>query len=248
MLQGFVSNVIRTAAIVLAAHHRFMNMQHATPENSIFGALIQKSDLTPEARLSCDTSGTASELQIQKPRHRRTSDSLQHSSEREMESSKTQSRNFEQIHQVKESLHQLDLELLHQIKAAVPALGVIPAVGTQHSYEFVEIMSAIGCHFRDFMDQLTPPAVNLRALRLKGHQHVAQVHTSAHTSSGAGAGEDNEREEDIDYLSAMLANTYLCQWLQLGQQGSADFQRTVLTCEGLAVNFINDHGTTTDVV
>lgn len=54
-----------------------------------------------------------------------------------------------------------------------------------------------------------------------------------------------EEEEGLDFLTGVLANKKLCQELGVGQ-GNVD--RTMLACEGLAVNFLYDYGRSSNMV
>lgn len=53
-------------------------------------------------------------------------------------------------------------------------------------------------------------------------------------------------EWGLDCLTAVLANKQLYEWLQVARQGS--LHRTMLACEGLAINFLYDHGRSTEKV
>lgn len=46
----------------------------------------------------------------------------------------------------------------------------------------------------------------------------------------------------LDYLTAVLRNKQLSEWLRIHKQDPASLRRTILMCEGLAVNFLFDHG------
>ena len=225
-LQDRVRNVVCTAASVLAARRRFMDMLQASSAESNSDTLSRQAEFAPPSRLGSDLlPSSTSECSTQS--------GIPHGSD---------------CHHIESPVSTCALKTLEEIKAAVPKIRA-DAAEASTSGALAPVLCAIGSQLRDVMTKLAVSAVNPTALRLQGHQNISQRHRHEHISS-SDASEDalSETGDSVDYLSAILANTYLCQWLQLGQQSSTDFQRTVRTCEGLAVNFLYDHGASAEVV
>lgn len=53
---------------------------------------------------------------------------------------------------------------------------------------------------------------------------------------------------DLDHLSTILEDKTLCSWLQIGDKRNAQLGRVILACEGLAINFLYDHGIPSELV
>jgi hypothetical protein len=66
------------------------------------------------------------------------------------------------------------------------------------------------------------------------------MHTHDCMHHGAEAQAYAERGSGCDYLEAVLADEKLRKGLAAGQESS--MHRTMLACEGLAINFLYDHG------
>lgn len=242
-LQGKIWNVVCTAATVLAAHHRFVDMLQTECSHSVSKHAI------PNAQSDCVPGSETSTFHNQRlrPSSLYTSNSLNWSASDCTTQSDVSGRNmYTRCSQQRKNSTSLSntfaLEALEEFKAAVPGM----TDDTAHFFKSEAhpwVMCAVGSQLRDIMSQLSVPSVYPTALRLKGHQHNSELHRYTH-SRPSQASEDahSESGHSTDYLNAVLANTYLCEWLQLGQQGSAEFQRIVRTCEGLAVNFLWDHG------
>lgn len=57
-----------------------------------------------------------------------------------------------------------------------------------------------------------------------------------------------EIDGSLDHLTAVLANRSLCEWLRIGKQGDLSLHRTMLACEGVAINILFAHGICSNMV
>lgn len=112
----------------------------------------------------------------------------------------------------------VQLNALDEIRMAVPGIADDVAYLCTSGPQ-ARVMCAIGTQFKDIVKKLSVPSMNPAALRLKGHEDFPSCKASedAHRHTG----------NNMDYLSTVLANTYLYGWPQLGLQDSAEFQRIV---------------------
>jgi hypothetical protein len=114
------------------------------------------------------------------------------------------------------------------------------------------LISSVRQRVASIAAQLNPPpvehAMSDLAVDCQVHQSFCQQHCQDDSASpvhvcmplGAAVQMRAEREAVCHYLEAMLANNKLNQTLLVGQESS--MYRTMLACEGLAINFLYDHG------
>lgn len=245
-MQKMVRKEVHKLAMSLAAHRRFVDLLPASPAGMDPAITSAESDCMLPAPFSSDPPGASGFTKTQNQQEQHID--LQHECARESlsENRWRNKHNIRHCHH-KESPSECAQSILDDIKPEMPEN--IAAARSCSSAAQKLVMCTIRKQLQDIMSQLATPAVNASDWRPQEHQHISGLSSPGKAlCSKETIDAHNENDQGIDYLSAVMANTYLCQWLQLGQDDSKKFQRVIRTCEGLAVNFLYDHGASTEVV
>lgn len=139
-------------------------------------------------------------------------------------------------------------------KACIATCADAPA--TLQASESASVISCIKQQVAGILARLNPPLAKKQMLFNVERHRLMQSVCEADRHSQSNSMHDPrlrgdldhshmEGEGGLDFLTAVLANKKLCEDLQVGQ-GNTD--RIMLACEGLAINFLYDHGKPSNMV
>lgn len=263
MPQDALSSIIHTATMVLAARRRFMPEQHQqaaqqSTDYSTAQSLRNANDQAPALRLHEPSCVLLPQHNNQSLCRRYTGDVQHHAVGLSTEATAPDSANMNAHESA--SAQSRAVQVFNEIGAAVPSVQrstrspvlEVHAESAKLCCEQEGILTAIGTQLFLFMDRLpTVPRVKSSNPRpgTSGHKTNGQHANAAQVFLKVLDSDDNDiQESNLDYLSAVMANKGLCRWLQLTHHNKESLHRAVLTCEGLAVNFLFDHGASSDRV
>lgn len=227
MMQGKVSRLVHAAAMALAAHRRFVGDRHSTEQeyDLIAGVPPELSILALNQALHQQSSGYL----------------LPHPSTPACSASGRAQSDFPEQHKSLRSSSTTETAPILE-----PALCVTVPPSRATTGETRPQLTHPSCRPEGVMDAIKH---HLEEITTQVLIHRSTLGKDAFRNCRIGNHVSEEHEgQSLDYVAALLSNEHLCSYLQLGPQDSVEFDHTLLTCEGLAINFLYDHGLSTDEV